>query len=204
MAVIESAARLFELLSAGGDEFTRYLRPGLSAQRMDDLLGRARLPQPPSDVCEFYGAFNLVPGYQYELDQPSFYGIYWLLSFEDALAEWDYRRSNDYAEPPWQDAFPFLQEDGNVFLVETQADVNGNHRVIDDFLGDIPAATFSNLATMFDTFTDWLSSGALPAGNGRVPGYYEGDQQHVYEIAARLNPGIPYWEELLSQQRDTN
>ncbi|MCV7067661.1 hypothetical protein H7H51_21820 [Mycolicibacterium farcinogenes] len=74
MGVVESAARLFEQLSAVGDEFTRYLRPGLSTERMDDLLGRAGLPQPPSDVREFYGAFDLVPGYQYELDQPSFYG----------------------------------------------------------------------------------------------------------------------------------
>ncbi|WKG03450.1 SMI1/KNR4 family protein [Mycolicibacterium sp. HK-90] len=204
MGVVESAARLFELLSAAGDEFTRYLRPGLSTEQIDDLLGRAGLPQPPSDVREFYRAFNLVPGYQYELDQPLFYGIYWLLSFEDALAEWDHRRSNDYAEPPWQDAFPFLQEDGNVFLVETQADENGDHRVIDDFLGDIPAATFSNLAAMFDTFTEWLSSGALPADHGRVPGFYEGDKRHVYEVAARLNPGISYWADLLSQQRDTN
>ncbi|MCV7066488.1 hypothetical protein H7H51_13530 [Mycolicibacterium farcinogenes] len=139
MGVVESADRLFERLSAVGDEFTRYLRPGLSTERMDDLLGRAGLPQPPSDVREFYGAFDLVPGYQYELDQPSFYGIYCLLSFEDALTEWDYRRSNEYAEPPWQDVCPFLQEDGNGFLVETQADENGNHRVIHDFLGEIPA-----------------------------------------------------------------
>ncbi|WP_301123831.1 SMI1/KNR4 family protein [Mycolicibacterium fortuitum] len=193
MGVVESAARLFERLSAAGDEFTRYLRPGLSAERMDDLLDRAGLPQPPADVREFYGAFNLVSGYQYELDQPSLYGIYPLLSFEDALAEWDHRRSNEYAEPPWQDAFPFLQEDGNAFLVETKADENGNHRVIDDFLGTIPAATFSSLATMFDTFTDWLASGALPVVDGRVPGFYEGDKRHVYEVAARLNPGISRW-----------
>ncbi|BBX30553.1 hypothetical protein [Mycolicibacterium alvei] len=118
------------------------------------------------------------------------------MSFEDALEEWDHRRSNEYAEPPWQDAFPFLQEDGNVFLVETQADENGNHRVIDDFLGDIPATTFLNLAAMFDTFTEWLSSGALPAGHGRVPGFYEGDNRHVYEVAARLNPGISRWTDM--------
>ncbi|WP_142386926.1 hypothetical protein [Mycobacterium hubeiense] len=82
---VESAARLFERLSTVGDQFTRYLRPGLSTERMNDLLDQAGLPQPPSDVLEFYGAFNLVPGYQYELDQPSFYGIYCLLSFDDAL-----------------------------------------------------------------------------------------------------------------------
>lgn len=192
MGVVESATRLFERLSVAGDEFTRYLRPGLSTDRMDELLGQAGLPQPPADVREFYGAFNLVSGYQYELDQPSFYGIYWLLSFEDALAEWGYRRSNEYAEPPWQDAFPFLQEDGNSYLVATHADENGNHWVINDFLGSIPAATFLNLAAMFDTFTEWLTSGVLPAG-GRVPGYYEGEEQRVYEVAARLNPGISRW-----------
>lgn len=187
-----------------GDEFTRYLRPGLSTERMDDLLGQAGLPQPPADVREFYGAFDLVRGYQYRPDQPTFYGIYWLLSFEDALNEWDYRRSNDYAEPPWQDAFPFLQEDGNGFLVAAQADERGNHRIIDSFLGEIPAATFSNLAAMFDTFTEWLSSGALTVADGRVPGYYDGDARGVYEIAARLNPGITWWTDRLAELRDTH
>ena len=162
---------------------------------MDELLGQAGLPRPPSDVREFYRAFNLVPGYQYELDQPAFYGIYWLLSFEDALEEWEYRRSNEYADPPWQDAFPFLQEDCNAYLVETQADENGNHKEINDFKGEIPEADFSNLAAMFDTFTEWLSTGALPVGHGRVPGFYVGAQQHVYEVAARLNPGISWWDE---------
>ncbi|MGV0593022.1 hypothetical protein [Mycolicibacterium porcinum] len=195
MGVVESATRLFEQLSAAGDEFTRYLRPGLPTERMDELLGQAGLPQPPSDVREFYRAFNLVPGYQYELDQPSFYGIYWLLSFEDALEQWEYRRSNEYADPPWQDAFPFLQEDCNAYLVETQADENGNHKVINDFKGEIPEAVFSNLAAMFDTFTEWLSTGALPVGHGHVPGFYEGEQRHVYEVAARLNPGISWWDE---------
>lgn len=199
---MESASRLFERLAATSDEFTRYLRPGVSAERMDELLGQAGLPQPPADVREFYRAFNLVPGYQYGPDQPTIYGIYWLLSFEDALAEWAYRRSNAYAEPPWQDAFPFLQEDGNVFLVETQADVNGNHRVLDDFLGEIPAPVFLNLAAMFDTFTEWMSSGALPTG-GSVPGFYEGDERHVHEVAVRLNPGISWWADLLAQKRDT-
>lgn len=204
MGVVESAARLFERLSVAGDEFTRYLRPGLSTERMDDLLGRAGLPQPPSDVREFYATYNLVPGYQYELDQPSFYGIYCLLSFEDALEAWDYRRSNEYAEPPWQDAFPFLQEDGNAYLVATQADENGNHRVINDFLGSIPVATFLNLAAMFDTFNEWLSTGALPTGDGRVPGYYEGDQPHVHEVAARLNPGISWWADTQTHHGDTS
>ncbi|WP_102145599.1 hypothetical protein [Mycobacterium hubeiense] len=99
--------------------------------------------------------------------------------------------------------FPFLQEDANGFLVETRADENGNHRVIHDFLGEIPVPMFSNLAAMFDTFTEWLTSGALPVGDGRVPGFYEGDKRHVYEVAARLNPGISWWADQLAQQRDT-
>ncbi|WP_342314656.1 hypothetical protein LIX17_25765 (plasmid) [Mycobacterium avium subsp. hominissuis] len=198
MSVVESATRLFERLSAAGDEFTRYLLPGVSVKRMDDLLGQAGLPQPPSDIREFYGAFNLVSGYQYGPDQPRFYGIYWLLSFEDALQEWAYRRSNDYAEPPWQDAFPLLQDDGNAYLVETQADETGNRRVIDDFLGEIPAPVFLSMTAMFDTFNEWMSSGALPNG-ASVPGFYEGDKRHVQDVAVRLNPGIAWWANLLSQ-----
>lgn len=197
MGVVESAARLFERLAATGDEFTRYLRPGLSTERMDDLLGRAGLPQPPADVLEFYGAVQPGPGIPVRARPAVVLRHLLAVELRGCTRRVGPRRANEYAEPPWQDAFPFLQEDDNVYLVEIQPDENGNHRVIDGFSGEIPAATFSNLAAMFDTFTEWLSSGALNVDHGRVPGFYEGDKRQVYQVAARLNPGVGWWADPL-------
>ena len=110
-----SATRLFQILSANSDAFTRYLRPGLPRDAIQRRLSDAGLPLPPDDVLEFYGSFDLVHHHQYEPEQPSFYGIYRRLSFDDAVELWLERRSYDFLEPRWREAFPILQEDGNAF-----------------------------------------------------------------------------------------
>jgi hypothetical protein len=193
MSVAASAARLFEILASRGDGFTRYLLPGLPR---DDILRRlsdAGLPLPPHDVLEFYQAFDLVHHYQYSAEQPSFYGIYWLLSFDDAVEQWRERRGYDFLEKRWREAFPILQEDANTFTVDLAADAAGNHHVVNDFNGVEPHPEFLTLTTMFDTFAAWLTSGALPDGTPNVPGHYEGDRDRIAGIAAGLNPGIECW-----------
>jgi hypothetical protein len=195
MGVAESASRTFQLLDANGDAFTRYLRPGLTREQLTRRLSESGLPLPPEDVIACYESFDLVNQYQYGADQPAFYGIYWLLSFEDAIALWLERRSYDFLEPRWRNAFPILQEDANCFTVDLVPDAAGNHHVINDFSGDEPRAEFLTLAAMFDTFSAWLTSGALPGGTSRVPGHYEGDPARVASIAAGLNPGLGYWSE---------
>jgi hypothetical protein len=195
MSVAASATRLFQLLSANSDAFTRYLRPGLSREEIQRRVAQAGLPLPPDDVLEFYGSFNLVHHYQYEPEQPSFYGIYWLLSFDDAVELWLERRGYDFLEPRWREAFPILQEDANTFTVDLVVDPGGDHNVINDFNGDEPRPEFQTMTTMFDTFAAWLTSGALPGGSPNVPGHYEGDRSHVARIAAGLNPRIDCWAE---------
>jgi hypothetical protein len=193
MSVTASATRLFQILSANSDAFTRYLRPGLPRDAIQRRLSDAGLPLPPDDVLEFYESFDLVHHYHYEPEQPSFYGIYWLLSFDDAVELWLERRSYDFLEPRWREAFPILQEDGNAFTVDLVADTAGRHNIVNDFNTDEPHAEFLTLATMFDTFATWMTSGALPGGSANVPGHYEGDWDQVAGIAARLNPGIECW-----------
>jgi hypothetical protein len=193
MGVVESASRLFEVLSTTGDGFTRYLTAGLTPQRFDELLVEADLPQPPADVRTFYTAFNLERSYQYGPDQPTFYGIYWLLSFEDALSSWADRRSVDFLEQRWRESFPFLQEDGNIYLIDRDTCETGSNQVIWDFEGVIPAPSFSSMTAMFDTFTEWIVSGVLKPCGGGVPGDYDGQRTRVNEIAARFNPDIAEW-----------
>lgn len=183
MSVAASATRLFQILAANGDAFTRYLRPGLPRDQIRRRLTDGDLPLPPEDVVEFYEAFDLVPHYQDGADQPAFYGIYWLLSFEDAVELWRERRSYDFLETRWREAFPILQEDANTYIVELEADPQGHHTIVNDFRGDQPRPEFLTLTTMFDTFAAWLTLGALPGGPN-VPGHYEGDRARVADIAA--------------------
>ncbi len=202
MGVVESATQLFQQLSASGDGFTRYLRPGLPDARIEELLDQAGLPPLPPEVRAFYCAFDLVPHYQYGPDQPTFYGIYWLMSFQDALQSWVERRSYDFLEPRWRESFPLMQEggplmqkDGSVYLIDTEVNANGDHQVVHDFYCLDPTPEFTSVASMFDTFTAWMACGALPAASGTVPGHYEGDDEMIRTIAARLNPGILRWNE---------
>lgn len=199
MSITQSAARLFDLLAARDTRFTKYLRPGLSSERIEELVAPVGR-QLPAEVIEFYRHYDLPRGYFYEADQPSFYGIYWLLGLEDAVAFWQERRSYDFLEPREHDWFPFLQEGGNAYLVDLIATSGANHRVISIFHGLEPHVEFLDLTAMFDTFHAWLKEGVLPIEDGRVGGDYQGEPRHVAEIAARLNPGIDYWLSRLASQ----
>jgi hypothetical protein len=193
MGVADSAARLFELLAGHGDQFTRYLRPGLSDERIAELTTGAGLPAPPPDVVDFYRHFDVEPGYAYGPDQPTFYGIYWLLGIEDAVDEWQRRRSYDFMNPIEQQWFPIIAEGNNQYLVDHLPGPDGAHPIISSFYAMEPAVEFRDLTAMFDTLFAWADSGAVPVVDGHVAGDYDGDPARVREIAARLNPGVAHW-----------
>jgi hypothetical protein len=193
MGVADSAGRLFEYLSRSGDQFTRYLRPGVPESRIRELTVDAGLPYPPADVVEFYRNFDVQPGYAYLPDQPTFYGIYWLLGIEDAVTEWRDRRSYDFMEPVEQQWFPIVAEGNNCYLVDDLPDVGGHHGVISSFYALEPEREFLTLATLFDTLHEWASTGAVPVVDGHVAGDYDGEPLLVRAIAARLNPGVAHW-----------
>ena len=82
MSVIESASRLFDLLASHDTTFTKYLTPGLAVEEITRLVTPTGIEQLPDEVIAFYSRFNLPRGYAYSSDQPTFYGIYWLLDPE--------------------------------------------------------------------------------------------------------------------------
>ena len=198
MGVVESASRLFETLASKDDTFTRHLRPGLAEDRIREIVAPAGVAL-PREAVEFYGRFDLPRGYQHSEDQPTLYGMYWLLGLEDAVEEYGARKRDESDRSPekvlagsagW---FPLLQEDANFFMLNT-ARVDGGAcatLTVSEY-ADVRTA-FVSMEAMFDTLYHWVAEDALPVEAGHVAGDYEGDPLRVAEIAARFNPGVGLW-----------
>ena len=198
MSVVESATRLFELLAARDDTFTRHLRPGLSEDRIRELVAPTGV-ELPREAVEFYGRFDLPRGYQHSADQPTLYGIYWLLGLEDAVEAYAARkrdgsyRSAEEVLAGSEGWFPLLQEDANFFMLNTAHAEGGSCAVLNvSEYADVRTA-FVSMQAMFDTLYHWVVEGALPVEAGHVAGDYEGNPVRVAEIAARFNPGVGLW-----------
>jgi hypothetical protein len=196
--VVESATRLFELLAAKDDTFTRYLRPGLAEDRIREIMAPTGLVL-PQEAMEFYGRFSLPRGYQYSDDQPTLYGIYWLLGLEDAAEQYVAQKEDGLYQSAdevldgaagW---FPLLQEDANFYMLNTAQIADGACAVLDVSEYDDVRTAFVSMEAMFDTLYHWVAEGALPVERGHVAGDYEGDPVRVSEIAARFNPGVGRW-----------
>lgn len=198
MSVVESATRLFELLAAKDDTFTKYLRPGLAEDRIREIVAPTGV-ELPREAIEFYRQFNLPSGYQHSEDQPTLYGIYWLLGLEEAVEQYtEQKRDGSYQSPEevlagsagW---FPLLQEDANFFMLNTAHTDAGSCAILNvSEYADVRTA-FVSMEAMFDTLYHWVVEGALPVEAGHVAGDYEGDPVRVAEIAARFNPGVGLW-----------
>lgn len=198
MSVVESATRLFDLLAAKDDTFTRYLRPGLAEDRIREIMAPTGV-ELPREAVDFYGRFSLPRGYQYSEDQPTLYGIYWLLSLEDAAEQYGAQKRDGLYQSPEKVAaggagwFPLLQEDANFYMLNTAHADGGSCAILTvSEYADVRTA-FVSMEAMFDTLYHWVHEGALPVEAGHVAGDYEGDPVRVAEIAARFNPGVGLW-----------
>lgn len=198
MGVVESAARLFQHLAETDDTFTRHLGPGLPEDEIRRIVAPAGV-ELPAEAMEFYGRFNLPRGYQHSGDQPSLYGIYWLLGLEDAVEEYAAQKREGLYQSPEEVAagsagwFPLLQEDANFFMLNTAHAEGGSCAILNvSEYADVRTA-FVSMEAMFDTLYHWVVEGALAVEAGHVAGDYEGDPVRVAEIAARFNPGVGLW-----------
>ena len=198
MGVIESASRLFELLSSRDHTFTKYLTAGLPEQEIERLVEPTGI-RLPAETSEFYRQFGVVKDHASREDQPKFYGGHWLLSLEEAvneLADWReiwYQFAPEERDPRDVGWLPFLQEDANLYVLDTVSTVEGRCTVLEFGEYDGPKPAFVSLEAMFDTLYHWVNEGVLKIENGGVAGYFEGDARRVVEIAARINPGLDFW-----------
>lgn len=199
MGVIEAATRLFDLLASRDDTFTKYLIPGLPKEEIARLVAPTGV-QLPEEAVEFYSRFNLPKEYAYSQDQPWFYGIHWMLGLEDAVNEILNSRRELWEEffpveqyPDSLGWFPLLQEDANLYVLDTVNAVSGRCPVLHFSEYDDPHPAFVSLEAMFDTLYHWVHEDVLGVEHGGVAGSYKGDLRRVVEIANRVNPGIGYW-----------
>jgi len=198
VSVVESATRLFELLAAKDDTFTRYLRPGLPEGRIREIVAPTGV-ELPREAIEFYGRYSLPSGYQHAEGEPTLYGIYWLLGLEDAVEQYLARQRDGSRRQPeevlagsagW---FPLLQEDANFFMLNTAHTHEGSCAILNVSEYAPVRTAFVSMEAMFDTLYHWVVEDALPVEAGHVAGDYEGDPVRVSEIAARFNPGVGLW-----------
>ena len=192
MGVVESASRLFEMLASRDGTFTKYLRPGLSENEIVAIVAPTGV-QLPAEAVAFYRHFNLVRGYQYSADQPTFFGVYWLLGLEDAAEQHAVRRSIDYFDERESSWFPLLQDDANFYLLDTGHTRGAACPIIEATEYDEPQATFVSMEAMFDTMYHWVQDGVLAVQSGHIAGDYEGDPARIAEIAAKTNPSLTRW-----------
>lgn len=198
MSVVESATRLFDLVAAKDDTFTRHLGPGLAEERIREIMAPTGV-ELPREAVDFYSRFNLPSGYQHSEDQPTLYGIYWLLGLEDAAEQFTaQKRDGLYQSPEEVHAgsagwFPLLQEDANFYMLNTAHTDEGSCAILNVSEYADARTAFVSMEAMFDTLYHWVQEGALPVEAGHVAGDYEGDPVRVAEIAARFNPGVGLW-----------
>lgn len=194
MEVIESASRLFNLLTLNNTTFTKYLKSGLSKGEIEDLVAPLGITLPEEAII-FYSHYNLPKGYQFNSDQPTFFGTFWLLSLEDAVEEYKFRRLNNFFEGRDNAWFPLLQEDANFYYLDVAQIADGTCPITEgsEYM-IVPEIKFTSLKAMFDTMYYWIYEGVLQVVEGHVAGDYEGNPKRVAEIASRINSGVKHWE----------
>jgi len=193
MGIVESASRLFSLLASHDTTFTKYLKSGLSKDEIDNLISPTGVIL-PIETITFYSHYNLPKGYQYGSDQPTFFGIFWLLSLEDAIEEYKLRHSSDHFREQESGWFPLLQEDANFYYLDTARTSGDICPIIGGSEYIEPDLVFISLKAMFDTMHSWIQEGVLGIEDGHIAGNYTGDPKRVAEIAARINPGVECWK----------
>ena len=202
MSVVESATRLFSLISADDAHFTRHLLPGLSEAEWQSITTFHRVTM-SAEIEHFYRHFNLPAGYQTAEDKPTFYDGYWMLGLQQALikkhslSEFAVEFFDDYeGHHGW---LPFLDDGDNLFVLDTTHAVgtNGASPVLLLFQGGEPEPRFVSLAAMFDTMHDWLSEGVLTIEDGRLSSTAKALRSRLAAVALRHNPDIEFWQQMV-------
>ena len=208
MSVIEAAGKLFDFLAARDTTFTQHLQPGLSRTDIHALVDPLGVVL-PEEALQFYEHYSLPKGYQYipkypnGMGQPTFYGIYWMLSLEDAVE--DYKKwvmMEEYQEYEGSRGWlPFLQEDSYYYLLDTAFDSQSLCPVISLPEAFDPEPEFVSMTAMFETMYDWVNEGVLAVEEGHIAGSYSGDRVKVGQVAVRHNSGIESWERIAAGTR---
>lgn len=185
-----SLHRLIDAMTEVGKPIAENVNPGLldgdiarRCQQIDIIF--------PPELLDLYRYCDGMK-YGYDLD-----GLYTLLTLDDAFQEYEVVKENaPYYDEPTTDWFPFLSDEGDLYLVDMAAAKTGTPSVIWWMLEFPPIRKYSNLTAMFDTLADTYEAGAYRDLYG-LPSLDENLQMSL--IARQRNPNVAYWQSRIEE-----
>jgi hypothetical protein len=189
-AEISGLLRSIEERLAGMDRrvLLSALQDGRPAAVVSSLLRSFNLKESP-EIEEFFGWHNgLDPKADLKLGDIDFFPGFYPLSIEEAVANYQ----SFERDPRWRSGwFPIFANGGGDFYV---VDLSFEDECpIRHFRLDEPECPieYSSLESMLLTLSAAFDKSIIFVGG--TPGYLEVDYDRFDELAARLNPDIPWW-----------
>jgi hypothetical protein len=177
-------------LAGLGRAVVQLLRPGLVARDVESRVAERQLPM-SADLRTLYEWRNGTnTGVGLALDDLHFVPGFYLLSLDDALANYDAFAVSPRWDPSW---VPVLANGGGDFLV-LDLSKGGTGASVRHFRieqSDHPIE-YESLAEMFATFEQAFVQGVFYVDSA---GYFEMDDTAYAALAASLNPRVAWWKE---------
>jgi cell wall assembly regulator SMI1 len=174
----------------GRKRIHELLRPGVPQSRTRQRLEELALA-PPRDLCELYAWRDGTDiGAATTLDEVYLFPGYYFLALEDAVAE--YRaRIGDGWHAAW--VAMFADGGGGFFAVTCDPAESEFGQVVGlDGDGFPPAIAFFSIGRMVATIAQAYDDDMIHCDDD---GYLEWDDEAFRELASRMNPGTPYWQQ---------
>lgn len=201
--VHRALAQLLDVLAAHGRPVASHLRPGLPKEEIEQRCLAAGVTL-PAEINALYQFCNGAEEHYLRYEDFCLFSIYSFISLDRALGQQaDYKEIADchwskdgiaYDEEVAANWFPFLDGNGDSYVVDPLAALAQKPSVICDMLEFWPEAHYSSLATMFTTLAQCYQQGAYAYDLGG-----EDDELLVARISALNNPDVPYWQERLRE-----
>jgi len=186
----DSLHRLIGIMAEVGKPIAENVNPGLLDSDIARRCQQVGIVLPP----ELFDLYRYCDGMKYGHDLD---GLYTLLSLDAAFQEYEVVKENaPYYDEPTIDWFPFLSDEGDLYLVDMAAAKTGNPSVVWWMLEFPPIRKYSNLSSMFNTLADAYEAGAYE--NLYDSPYLNGNLQMAL-IARQRNPDVAYWQERIQQ-----
>lgn len=185
-----SLHRLIGVMTKVGNPMAESMNLGLLDSDITHRCQQGGITLPP----ELFDLYRYCDGMKdgYDID-----GLYVLLSLDAAFQEYEVIKENaPYYDEPTIDWFPFLSDEGDLYLVDMAAAKTGRPSVVWWMMEFPPVRKYSNLSAMFDTLADAYEAGAYRDLYG-LPNLDENLQMSL--IARQRNPGVAYWQERIEE-----
>lgn len=171
-----------------------HLRPGLSQNAVRQLCDRAGTTI-PNDLNELYQIHDGVDALGRPDIEFCLLSIYFFMPLDMALREYNWVKEqalhNDEISSQW---FPFLSGEGDFYLVDVQAESQGDPSIICWMMEFDPEIRYTSLVTMVDTLTECYRQGAYS-----TPGQQNDNKLLIARISAVRNPNVIYWQDRIEQ-----